>query len=79
MKIQVNLFATLVKYKPENTGRKHWIHACEDGISVDALLQDLKVPRKEVKVVFVNSVRSPGDTVLKDGDRVGVFPPVGGG
>jgi len=79
MKIEVNLFATLVKYKPENTGRKPWIETCEDGITVNALLGVLNVPLEEVKVVFVNNVRADGDAVLKEGNRVGVFPPVGGG
>jgi len=79
MKIEINLFATLVQYKPENTGRKAWMQICPDGITVNTLLENLKVPPKEVKVVFVNSVRAGYDTVLHDGDRVGVFPPVGGG
>jgi len=79
MKIEVNLFATLVQYKPENTGRKPWIETCEDGITVNSLLGVLKVPLDEVKVIFVNRVRADGDAVLEDGDRVGVFPPVGGG
>ena len=79
MKIEVNLFATLVQYKPENTGRKPWIETCEDGITVNSLLGVLKVPLDEVKVIFVNRMRADGDAVLEDGDRVGVFPPVGGG
>lgn len=79
MKIEVNLFATLVRYKPENTGRKPWVETCADKMTVNALLGVLNVPLKEVKVVFVNNVRADGDAVLRDGDRVGVFPPVGGG
>ena len=79
MKIEVNLFATLVQYKPENTDRKPWIETCEDGITVNSLLGVLKVPLDEVKVIFVNRMRADGDAVLEDGNRVGVFPPVGGG
>ena len=79
MKIEVNLFATLVQYKPEHTSRKPWIETCKDGMTANTLLENLGVPLDAVKVIFVNNVRANSDIVLKDGDRVGVFPPVGGG
>jgi len=79
MKISVNLFATLVRYKPENTGRDPWTMECPDGTTVGALLQLLKVPSFKARIIFVNNVHADENTVLKDGNRVGIFPPVGGG
>ncbi len=79
MKIEVNLFATLVTYKPENAGRKAWFMNCPEGTTIAGLLKDLNVPLDAVKIMFVNGVHASDDTVLKDGDRLGVFPPVGGG
>ncbi len=79
MRIEVNLFATLVSYKPENTGRESWFMDCMEGTTIAELLMELKVPLDFVKIMFVNGVHASGDTVLKDGDRLGVFPPVGGG
>jgi molybdopterin converting factor small subunit len=43
------------------------------------LKNELGVPPDEVKIVFVNGVSRRFDHVLADGDRVGIFSPVGGG
>ncbi len=79
MKVDVNLFATLVKFKPENTGKASWPVECDEGISVGELLRILKVPSTKARIIFVNNVHADEKTILKQGDRVGVFPPVGGG
>ncbi len=49
------------------------------GITVRELLEAMKVPLEAVKVVFLNGVQATGDEVLREGDRIGVFPPVAGG
>ncbi|MBA4367981.1 MAG: hypothetical protein C0403_10140 [Desulfobacterium sp.] len=79
MKISVNLFATLVCFKPENTGRAPWTVDCSEGITVGELLGLLKVPSTKARILFVNNVHANEKTVLKDGDQVGIFPLVGGG
>ncbi len=79
MKISVNLFATLVCFKPENTGREAWAMDCSEGTTVGELLGLLKVPSAKARILFVNNVHANEKTVLKDGDQVGIFPPVGGG
>ena len=49
------------------------------GATIGSLVEHLKLPAGDVKIVFVNGlVRSP-DHVLLDGDELGLFPPVGGG
>jgi sulfur carrier protein ThiS len=79
MNIEVNLFASLARYKPEKTGPNSWVVNCMEGITINALLQQLKVPMKEVKLIFINGIHATGESILKDKDRVGVFPPIGGG
>ncbi|MFH2063989.1 MAG: MoaD/ThiS family protein [Pseudomonadota bacterium] len=79
MKISVNLFATLSRFKPENTGKDPWEMECAEGITVEALLGLLEVPSAKARIIFVNNVHANMETVLKDGDQVGIFPPVGGG
>ena len=49
------------------------------GTTVDALVETLGLPRKEVKIVFVNGRKADLDKGIQGGDRVGIFPPVGGG
>lgn len=79
MDIEINLYASLSRYKPEGTGRQSWIENCEQGTTISLLLRQLKIPKKEIKLVFLNGIHSNFETVLKHGDRLGVFPPVGGG
>ena len=79
MKIEINLYATLTKYKPEHAGADPWIAECDEGTTLAEFIEQLKVPAKEVKIIFLNGVHASEGDVLKDGDRVGGFPPVGGG
>ena len=54
-------------------------HAVAAGTTVAALIENLGIPRSDVKLVFVNGRKADAETVLTGGDRVGLFPPVGGG
>ena len=44
-----------------------------------SLLQRLGIELNLVKIIMVNGEIKGKDTLLKDGDRVAFFPPVGGG
>jgi molybdopterin converting factor small subunit len=39
----------------------------------------LPIPRELARVVFVNGIRQEPDWVLREGDEVGIFPPIAGG
>lgn len=79
MKIQVHLYASLARYFPEAIrGKGSWIEV-QDGISVQELLRPWNVPMDQVKLIFINGVHAELDAVLKAEDRLGVFPPIGGG
>ncbi len=75
MHISLKLFATLARYRPSRS------EACAiaSGTTVHQLLSAQGVPLKEAKLIFINGVKASLDTVIQDGDRVGIFPPVGGG
>lgn len=75
IEIDLNLFVTLAKYQPASSGA----YRLEEGITIEELLRTVGVPEDEAKLVFVNGKRKERDYVLKDLDRVGIFPPVGGG
>ena len=79
MRIRVNLFATLACFKPDNAGKGPWDMECEARTTVADLLGILNIPSSKAKIIFVNNVHARKDTVLKEGDQVGIFPPVGGG
>ncbi len=73
--IDVRLFATLTQYLPVDSDKTP---IPEDATVLD-VIRFLGIPEADVKLAFVNSVQVSLDTVLHSGDRLGLFPPVGGG
>jgi molybdopterin converting factor small subunit len=49
-----------------------------DGSTVRSLLIQEAIHEKDVKLIFVNGQKASLDTVLKNGDQVGLSPPAGG-
>jgi molybdopterin synthase sulfur carrier subunit len=79
MQITLRVFATLCRYIPGAiAGVPVDIDLPEDATVAD-LIEKMKIPAREVKIAFVNGRTQPPDWVLKQGDEVGIFPPVGGG
>ena len=79
MEVTLNLFATLLQYMPHKATGSPCTIEVDEGTRVRDLLKELKIPPEKAKLVFLNGVHSKGDEILNEGDRVGVFPPVGGG
>ena len=80
MKIEIKLYASLACYMPVQEEGSDLIRAeVKAGTTVKQLLDKLKVPADHIKIIFLNGTHAGGDAVLKDGDRLGVFPPVAGG
>ena len=79
MKIEINLYASLAPYSPVGEGRGPRILEVEPGATIWEILKRLGVPLESVKIIFLNGVHAEGGEVLKEGDRIGVFPPVAGG
>jgi sulfur carrier protein ThiS len=76
LKVELNLYASFKSYLPEKSSGNTCIMEVEEGIRVRDLLARMSIPPGAPKVVFLNGVHAKGDEVLKDGDRVGAFPPV---
>jgi molybdopterin synthase sulfur carrier subunit len=73
--IDLKFFATLKKFSPPASDA----YVVEAGTSVRTLVQQLGIPEIKAKLIFINNLKATLDSVLKDGDRLGIFPPVGGG
>ena len=58
--------------------RSSRVYAMADGQKVEDLVKQAGIAREDVKIAFVNSRIAGFDTVLSDGDRVGLAPAVGG-
>ncbi len=93
MQVEVRLFAGLRKYlTARKIGEPSYVklggpggHSPEgndtrDGSTkVGDLLAKLGIPPEDAFVVMVNGRRQELGWTLQDGDRVGIFPPIGGG
>ncbi len=75
IEIEVKLFATLVKYRPKESDA----FKLSDRTTIAGLLSKLNIPEDETKLIFVNGKKQPMDYEVQHKDRVGIFPPVGGG
>jgi len=73
--IQIKLFATLQRFMPASAEN----YAIETGTTIRTLLQQLNLPENKAKLIFIDGVKAELTTVLEGGERIGIFPPVGGG
>lgn len=78
MVIEVRLYAVLRKYGVQSPNGMINMEVPE-ATSVQELIEMLDINIDEVKLVMVNGKNTELDTILSDGDRIGLFPPVGGG
>ena len=74
MQIRIKCFATLADHTPEGGFLQ-----LPTAATVASALSFVGLEEKDVKLVFVNSKSAGLDTVLADGDQLGIFPAVGGG
>jgi molybdopterin converting factor small subunit len=73
--IQIKLFATLQEFTPPSADN----YTIERGIRICDLLSQIKLPPEKARLIFVNGVKAEITSILEGGERVGIFPPVGGG
>jgi molybdopterin synthase sulfur carrier subunit len=73
--IKLKLYATLKVFMPSH-GEEYPI---SPGMTVRDLLTQLKLPEDKAKLVFIDGTQSELSSKLAGGERVGIFPPVGGG
>jgi molybdopterin converting factor small subunit len=73
--ITLKLFADLGKFLPDSGDN----YPVTPGISVGKLIAGLNIPEEKAKLIFIDGVRGDLDSILQGGERIGIFPPVGGG
>jgi molybdopterin synthase sulfur carrier subunit len=73
--IQIKLFASLQEFTPLSSDN----YPIEVGQTIHSILDHLNIPPEKAKLVFIDGVKADLAAQLKGGERVGIFPPVGGG
>lgn len=79
MKVELKLYASLRSYLPEHIDGKNSELQVDEGKTVGELIQELNIPDDAPKILFVNGIHADRARVLRDGDRLALFPPVAGG
>ena len=76
IEITLNAFSFLQK-KLKKNGFDYYnvTHKIPQGTTIDKLLAGLKLLPEDVEGVFLNGLIKPFDTVIQDGDRLGLLPP----
>jgi molybdopterin synthase sulfur carrier subunit len=75
MTITVKCFASLARFQPSDAEA----FPIAPGETVAEVLARLGIPEGGVALIFVDNVHRKPETVLKEGETVGFFPPIGGG
>ena len=78
MVVEVRLYATLRRYAPEQPNGVLTVDAPAGSTALD-LAKTLKIDPSEIHLIMVNGIGCGLETPVSAGDRVGFFPPVGGG
>jgi molybdopterin converting factor small subunit len=73
--IQIKLFASLGRFMPENSDA----FLIDPGLTVRDLALGLGVPLESARLIFINGQKRDLSATLAGGERVAIFPPVGGG
>jgi len=73
--VDVHLFATL---RSRTSALQHKLKLPAK-TSVADVARLLALPQEEIHLVFVNGRVASLDRILQDGDRLALFPPIGGG
>ena len=73
--VDLHLFASLHR----SPGDSHQMLELQARTSVRDVVERLALPEMEIHLVFVNGRVASLDQMLQDGDRLALFPPIGGG
>jgi molybdopterin synthase sulfur carrier subunit len=75
-KISISLYATLRKRRSDLANRGP---VTTKAGTIGELLDEIQIPKDEAAMVFVNEKRAVLESEVQDGDRVSIFPILGGG
>ena len=81
MKLEIVLFAGLVCANPDLQchGKKEFHQEFPDGLTIRELRDLLGINPAMPLIIMVNNHGEREEFVVSDGDRVALFPPIGGG
>lgn len=79
MPLQIFLNATLRQYVADYNPYQGISLEIEPGTAVSRVIEQLDLPAQEVTLIMVDGRRQVADFLLQGDERLGLFPPIGGG
>lgn len=84
MNVKLKLYATLSDYLPAEARRTNEIAlSVPDGVTVAALIEQFRLPKKLVHLVLINghfvAPAARDGSTLREGDVLAIWPPIAGG
>jgi molybdopterin converting factor small subunit len=80
MTVLVKLYATLRQFAPPDNELGEFFEVEFNGVTISDLVEQLGFTQEQARIIFVNdSQTSDLSSTLRNGDKVVMFPPVGGG
>ena len=79
MQIEIRLYATLRQHAPPGTEAGVFRIEAPEGASLADVIEMVGISPAKVHMRMVNGTGVNENHILKDSDRVGLFPPIGGG
>lgn len=83
MQVNIEFYASLMKYLPPGKSRFRREIKVDDGLILNQLIQQFHISLAEAHIVLVNGHYVEGEDranrVLVEGDVVSIWPPVAGG
>lgn len=79
MQIEVRVFCGLESCIPGIRYGQPMRFVLPEGTTGLELLEKINIPREKTFTLLINGLQKDFNTTLAEGDRVSIFPPVGGG
>lgn len=79
IRVTVKLYATLRRFFPDYDPDRGIDAKVEEGSTIENLIQTLELPPNEARVILIRGISKKSTDVVKDGDQVNIFTPLGGG
>ncbi|MEW6425260.1 MAG: MoaD/ThiS family protein [Bacillota bacterium] len=79
MEVEVRVYSGLEKFVPGAGPGKALLVQVPEGATGRELIAQLQIPSDQIFTMFVNGRHALPEQVLQPGDRVALFPPIGGG
>ncbi|SFQ99653.1 Sulfur carrier protein ThiS (thiamine biosynthesis) [Desulfoscipio geothermicus DSM 3669] len=79
MRIEVRVFSGLEKFLPNKSFGEPLPVELPEGGTIRDLLLKIGIPKDHVFTILVDGKHRSFDYTVRDGERISLFPPVGGG